>query len=79
MDQEKSPSFEEALSRLEEIVEEMESKGTTLDRSIELYKEGVTLSKICKETLEVAEKEITVLQQSMEGVFALAKLDAPRS
>jgi exodeoxyribonuclease VII small subunit len=76
---EKKPSFEEALARLEAVVEEMESRGATLERSLALYKEGVELSKMCRDTLAAAEKEIMALQQSMDGVFTLAKLDPPRA
>jgi exodeoxyribonuclease VII small subunit len=79
MDSEKKPSFEEALVRLEEVVSEMENRGTTLDRSIELYKEGVAISKLCKDTLTSAEKEITVLQQSMDGIFSQTSLDPAKA
>lgn len=51
-------SFEEALSRLETIVEELEDESITLDKSIELYEEGIELSRLCTETLEEAELRI---------------------
>lgn len=51
-------SFEEALSRLEEIVEKLEDDSISLDDSIELYEEGIELSKRCTETLEEAELRI---------------------
>lgn len=51
-------SFEEALSRLETIVEELEDESITLDQSIELYEEGIELSRLCTETLEEAELRI---------------------
>jgi len=52
------PSFEKALSRLEEIVKELEDETISLEESIELYEEGIRLSKICTETLEQAELRI---------------------
>lgn len=56
---EKEPlSFEEALSRLETIVDELEDESITLDQSIELYEEGIELSRLCTETLEEAELRI---------------------
>ncbi|SHF78349.1 Exodeoxyribonuclease VII small subunit [Fodinibius roseus] len=56
---EKEPlSFEEALSRLETIVNELEDESITLDQSIELYEEGIELSRLCTETLEEAELRI---------------------
>lgn len=51
-------SFEEALSRLETIVNELEDESIELEKSIELYEEGIELSKLCTETLEEAEMRI---------------------
>lgn len=51
-------SFEKALSRLENIVNELENESITLDESIELYEEGISLSKQCTEKLEDAELRI---------------------
>lgn len=52
------PSFEEALTRLEKIVEELEDDSISLEKSIELYEEGIELSKLCTKTLEEAELRI---------------------
>lgn len=57
--EEKEPlSFEEALTRLEMIVKELEDESIALDTSIELYEEGIELSRLCTETLEEAELRI---------------------
>jgi exodeoxyribonuclease VII small subunit len=58
MSKEEQFSFEEALSRLEVIVEKLEDESISLDESIALYEEGITLSKKCTETLEEAELRI---------------------
>jgi len=47
-------SFEEALRKLESIVEKLEDPEVTLDESIQLYEEGMKLSKYCSQTLEDA-------------------------
>lgn len=52
------PNFEEALKRLEEIVDELEDDSISLKRSIQLYEEGIELSKFCTSTLEEAELRI---------------------
>ena len=65
----KKQTFEEAMNRLEEVVAEMEDSKTSLDRSMSLYKEGISLVMRCAENLNGAEKEITVLQQTAEGIF----------
>lgn len=58
MSEKERPSFEEALTRLEEIVEQLEDESISLEKSIELYEEGIELSKTCTETLEKAELRI---------------------
>lgn len=58
-------SFEQSLNHLEKIVEAMENKETPLEKSIELYKEGVAISKRCNQILGRLEGEITLLQQDL--------------
>jgi len=58
MSEKERPSFEEALSRVKAIVEELEDESLELEKSIELYEEGIELSKICTQTLEDAELRI---------------------
>lgn len=58
MSETEQPSFEDALSRLEIIVKELEDDSLPLEKSIELYEEGIELSKVCNQTLEEAELRI---------------------
>ena len=66
----KEPSFEEALARLEEIVQELEEGEAELDRSLSLFEEGVKLSKLCHKRLESAEKKIELLVKKEGGRLA---------
>lgn len=43
------PSFNEALCRLEEIVEEVKKKDVPLEKSLDLLEEGVKLANVCTE------------------------------
>lgn len=63
----KKPGFEEALSRLEEIVRALETGNTPLDRSLELYEEGITLVKSCESELKKVEKKIKILTSDQNG------------
>lgn len=54
-------NFEQALTRLEEIVKKLESGNVTLDESIEIYQEGITLSKYCSNMLEEAEGKVMAI------------------
>lgn len=64
MSKKERPSFEEALEKLEAIVEKLSNQEITLEKSVELYEEGLRLSKICSETLENAALRIEQIDQS---------------
>lgn len=51
-------SFEEALSKLEDVVNKLEDESISLDESIDLYEKGIELSDFCTQTLEDAELRI---------------------
>ena len=61
-------TFEERLQRLQEIVGKLESGMLPLEESVNLYKEGLTLNKLCKEQLEKARNEVRLLS---DGEFKL--------
>lgn len=54
-------SFEQKLAALETVVEKLERGDLSLDESVRLFEEGVTLSDACKKELEEAEGRIQVL------------------
>ena len=57
-------SVEELMKRLEEVTNKLEKEELNLDESITLFEEGMKLSKKCNETLENAEKRITILLEN---------------
>ncbi len=61
-------SFEENLSRLEEISTLLESEDLGLDESISLFEEGIKLSKSCMTALKKAELKITELKSELSEV-----------
>lgn len=67
MGNEERPSFEEALKKLEAIVEKLNTEEVTLEESVSLYEEGLKLSKICSETLENAALKIEEIEKSKEA------------
>ena len=50
-------TFEEAMKRLEEIVAALENNQVSLEKSVDLFQEGIKLSKICNDKLEDLEIE----------------------
>ncbi len=75
MAEKKKISLEAALSRLEEIVEEMENEKLPLDKSLKLYEEGIGLVAKCSEELESAKRKIKILQQGKDGEIEI--VDVP--
>ena len=63
-------SFEDAVEKLESIVEEMESDELPLDKLLVRYEEGAKLVKACEEQLQSAESRITQLEETLEGELA---------
>ena len=63
-------SFEDAVDKLDSIVEEMESDGMPLDKMLVRYEEGAKLVKLCEEKLKAAETRITQLEENLEGELA---------
>lgn len=68
-------SFEDASSRLEEIVEILEDGELTLENAISLYEEGVKLFKFTQDQLNSAQKKIEELTIDDDGTFSLKPFD----
>jgi len=58
---EQTIGFEEAMEKLEEIVAKLESGDVPLEEAIELFQEGMRLSRICSQKLESVERKIEML------------------
>lgn len=72
---EKKASFEESLAELEEIVTQLEEGDLPLEKSLELFEKGVTLSRACQQKLEQAERKIEMLVKDSEGKAALEEFE----
>jgi exodeoxyribonuclease VII small subunit len=71
----KNSSFEDALRRLEQIVESLEQGSVPLDKALDLYEEGVKLSQECADRLRSAEQRIKKLTKAADGKFTESDLD----
>jgi len=65
----KVKDFESALKSLEDIVGKLEAGDMTLDRALELFEEGIKVSRFCNSKLEEAERKVEVLTKSADGVL----------
>jgi exodeoxyribonuclease VII small subunit len=56
-----TPSFESSLDELEKVVKELEAGDLSLERSLELFERGMSLSETCRKQLEEAETRVEAL------------------
>ena len=63
----KPQSFESSLEALEQIVRQLEQGELPLERSLELFEQGIRLSKECQERLSQAERRIEILLRDNQG------------
>ncbi len=68
-EEKKDLSFEEALARLEVIVKGLDGGDVPLDKSLELFEEGVSLVKLCNSKLENVERKIKIVTDGQERDF----------
>ncbi|MBI1724173.1 MAG: exodeoxyribonuclease VII small subunit [Candidatus Tectomicrobia bacterium] len=64
-------SFEEALERLEAIVEELEGGEAPLEKAVGLYEVGVGLFRFCRQQLDAAQKRIEELAGETEEALSI--------
>ena len=70
------PPFEEALKKLEAIVEAMESEDLALETLLAKYEEGTQLAKICQDKLAEAELKIQQLEKNAAGEITLKRMQS---
>jgi len=68
MSKKNNKNFEKCLSRLEEIANLLESNEIGLEDALQLYEEGINLSRECLTSLKNAELKITELKKKVEEI-----------
>ncbi len=71
-------SFEDALTKLESIVESMESGDVPLADLLARFEQGTKLLKVCENRLKDAELKIEQLKKQKDGAVAFEKFEASR-
>jgi exodeoxyribonuclease VII small subunit len=67
--------FEEAMERLEQIVESLEGGDLTLEESLKIFEEGMKLIRFCSKKLEEAEQKVTLLIKESGGTLTQQPFD----
>ena len=63
----RSNEFEKAFQQLEKIVQRLEGEELPLDESLQLFEEGIRLSRFCHQRLEEVEKKIELILADAKG------------
>jgi len=71
----KPKTFETSLEELERIVRDLEQGELTLEKSLELFEQGVKLSRECQERLTQAERRIEILMRDNQGRATVRPFD----
>lgn len=72
-------TYEDAMNRLEEIIDKLGDGGTTLDEALSLYEEGIGLIELCGNILGKARKKIEVLKRDLDGNLKSVDLEDSES
>lgn len=68
--------FEEALNKLETIVQQLEKGDLTLEDSVRLFEQGVQLSTACRQELDSAEGRVQKLITQRDGELSLEAFES---
>lgn len=72
-------SFDEALVRLEQLVEEMERGEMTLEMAMQKHAEGMELSQFCHQQLQAAEAAVNKVIRESDGILSENELILPEA
>ena len=59
--------FEKAIQRLEKIVDDLEKGELDIDKSLDIFEEGIKMSRVCSKKLNEAEAKIEKLTRDQKG------------
>lgn len=74
-EQKPTPTFEQAVKRLEEIAQALDDQALSLDTALALFEEGILASRQCAQHLETARLRVEKLVEQAPGVFSLQVFD----
>jgi exodeoxyribonuclease VII small subunit len=77
--EEQGRTFEASLEALERIVKQLEDGDLSLEKSLELFEQGIRLSRECQDRLSQAERRIEILLRDNQGRPVTAAFKEPPS
>jgi len=74
-----STTFEQGLSKLEQIVAELEQASLPLDLSLQRFNEGIQLAAFCNQKLTEARSQVELLRCNQDGSLSAVPFAAPNN
>ena len=74
----KERTFEDAMTRLEAIVAELEGEDRGLEEQFALFQEGMELARFCDHKLGEVEKSVEIVLKEAAGEWKTASFDPAR-
>jgi exodeoxyribonuclease VII small subunit len=71
--------FEKSFQQLEKIVQRLEGEELPLDESLQLFEEGIRLSRFCHARLEEVEKKIELILADAKGEPRTEQFEDPEA
>ncbi len=71
VDEGEAIAFEDAMKRLEEIVEALGAGNLSLEASLKMFQEGMELCKLCNKKLDEAEYKVEQLMEREGGELSV--------
>ena len=71
----KSDMFEDALKKLQELVEKLEKGDLPLEEAMECFSEGIGIAQFCHKKLEEAENKVQMLLKDQQGGWTSAPFE----
>ena len=71
----KNISFEEAITQLEEITNQLQNGSLSLDASVKAYEKGMKLSELCTKMLNIAEGKLASIERNENGELEQKKIE----
>jgi exodeoxyribonuclease VII small subunit len=79
MSNEQPKSFEASLEALERIVQQLEQGDLPLEKSLELFEQGIGLSRQCQDRLNQAERRIEILLRDNQGRTVVSPFEGTKA
>ncbi len=75
MDKDEDTTFEAAMKRLEEIVEQLSAGNLSLEESLKIFEEGIGLCRFCNKKLDEAEYKVEKLIETEDGKLNIEEFE----